>query len=113
MRSSGSVMNHKAVTLGVGACLLTAGYLSNVSPVFAEASYAGTVEDPATNLAFPIYLNTDDTWKRLIGLGVRAVTFLGMNVYVVGMYMTSEDLGELKKLENFKVKLKKNISNDY
>lgn len=74
------------------------------STVYAESSYAGTVEDPATNLAFPIYLNTDNVWKKLIGLGVRAVTFLGMNVYVVGMYMTSEDIGKLKKLDKFKVK---------
>lgn len=59
--------------------------------------------DPATNLVFPINLNTDNEWKRLVGLGVRAVTFLNMNVYVVGMYMKSEDIGELKKLDGWKV----------
>ncbi|KAI8890198.1 chalcone-flavanone isomerase, partial [Backusella circina FSU 941] len=27
------------------------------------------LQDPATKLSFPIYLNTDSEWKRLIGLG--------------------------------------------
>ncbi|KAI9276270.1 chalcone-flavanone isomerase [Sporodiniella umbellata] len=39
-------------------------------PVSAEAPvYAGTVEDPATKLSFPIFLNTSNEWKKLIGLG--------------------------------------------
>lgn len=62
-------------------------------------------QDPATKLSFPIYLNTDSEWKRLVGLGVRAVSFLKMNVYVVGMYMRSEDIGELRKLKGWKVKI--------
>ncbi|CEP11454.1 hypothetical protein [Parasitella parasitica] len=87
----------------LGASLTAAGYLAFSSPAYSEApAYAGTVEDPATNLVFPINLNTDNEWKRLIGLGVRAVTFLNMNVYVVGMYMKSEDIGELRKLDGWK-----------
>jgi hypothetical protein len=102
----------------------TAYQLSNV--VYSEATpYVGSVEgkkkigfelkkqnilkqekkDPATKLSFPIYLYTDSEWKRLVGLGVRAVSFLKMNVYVVGMYMRSEDIGELRKLKDWKVKL--------
>ncbi|KAG1114990.1 hypothetical protein G6F42_014055 [Rhizopus arrhizus] len=94
----------KYVTLtALGAGLTTAAYLSFSNPAYSEApAYAGTVEDPATNLVFPINLNTDNEWKRLIGLGVRAVTFINMNVYVVGMYMKSEDIGELRKLDGWK-----------
>ncbi|KAI8640004.1 chalcone-flavanone isomerase, partial [Parasitella parasitica] len=40
------------------------------TPAYSEAPvYVGTVADPATNLVFPINLNTDNEWKRLIGLG--------------------------------------------
>jgi hypothetical protein len=61
-------------------------------------------------LAFPIHLNTGNEWKKLIGLGVRAVTFLNMNVYVVGMYMNSQDIGQLKNLEGWKVNIMSIIS---
>lgn len=103
VRSTGSVfMNSKAMTwAAVGMCFIAGSYFS--PPIYAEAAYAGSVEEPATKLAFPIHLNTDKTWKRLVGFGVRCVTFLNMNVYVVGMYMTSEDIGHLKKIEKFKV----------
>lgn len=104
----------------------TTGYLlwHNTSPVYAEASsYAGTVEgkiepshianpflspnrlllEPNTKLAFPIYLKTDSEWKRLIGLGVRQVSFLNINVYVLGLYMRSQDINNLKTMEGWEV----------
>lgn len=110
----------------LGAGLTTATYLAFSNPVYSEGpAYAGTVEgkskiqnnedsndrlnlnlcftDPETHLVFPINLNTGNEWKRLVGLGVRAVTFLNMNVYVVGMYMKSEDIGELRQLDGWKV----------
>lgn len=87
----------------LGACLTTASYLTLKQPAYAESpTYAGTVEEPTTNLVFPIFLNTDKDWKRLIGLGPRTVTFLNLNVYVLGLYMRSEDIGELKNLDGFK-----------
>ncbi|KAI8330929.1 chalcone-flavanone isomerase-domain-containing protein [Blakeslea trispora] len=71
--------------------------------VYADApAYKGSVEDQATQTPFPIYLNTNNEWKRLIGLGVRTVTFLKMNVYVVGMYMKKDDIQGLKSLEGWK-----------
>lgn len=54
--------------------------------------------DPATNIAFPVFLNTDNEWKRLVGFGARFVSFLKINVYVLGLYMRSEDIGALQKL---------------
>lgn len=126
MQTSWKANASKYVTLtALSAGLTTAAYLSFSNPAYSEApAYAGTVEgtvqtnnhskttvdsscvlhvDPATNLVFPINLSTDNEWKRLIGLGVRAVTFINMNVYVVGMYMKSEDIGELRKLDGWKV----------
>ncbi|SAM03129.1 hypothetical protein [Absidia glauca] len=58
--------------------------------------YPGAVEDPSSHLLFPVYLDTNKDWKRLIGLGVRQVSFLHINVYVLGLYMRSEDIGELQ-----------------
>ncbi|KAI8344232.1 chalcone isomerase [Chlamydoabsidia padenii] len=52
--------------------------------------------DPDTHLVFPFYLTTNSDWKRLIGLGARQVSFLNINVYVLGMYMKSEDIHQLQ-----------------
>ncbi|CAO3683779.1 unnamed protein product [Rhizopus stolonifer] len=72
-------------------------------PAFSEApAYAGTIEDPATKLSFPIFLNTSNEWKKLIGLGVRTVTFLSLYVYALGMYMRNEDIESLKSLPGWK-----------
>ncbi|KAI8144454.1 chalcone-flavanone isomerase-domain-containing protein [Fennellomyces sp. T-0311] len=74
------------------------------TPVYAEAQqgYAGTVEEPNTKLAFPVYLQTNGSeWKRLIGLGARQVSFLNLNVYVLGLYMRSQDIGALKSVKGW------------
>jgi len=89
-------------TAGVG---LTASYLAYQTqhPAFQDSSVeAGTVVDPDSKIPFPVYMQTDDNWKRLIGFGVRTVSFLKMHVYVVGLYMRSEDLGSLKQLKGWK-----------
>ncbi|KAG2230957.1 chalcone-flavanone isomerase-domain-containing protein [Thamnidium elegans] len=98
-----SSTNKKLAWTTLGACLITASYLGLKQPAYAEEpGYVGTVEDPATNIAFPVFLNTDNEWKRLVGLGARFVSFLKVNVYVVGMYMRGEDIGALQKLwKNF------------
>ncbi|CAO3587093.1 unnamed protein product [Absidia cylindrospora] len=49
-----------------------------------------------------MYLNTNSDWKRLVGLGVRQVSFLKINVYVLGLYMRSEDIGELQTNSKWK-----------
>ncbi|KAI9468113.1 MAG: chalcone-flavanone isomerase-domain-containing protein [Benjaminiella poitrasii] len=75
--------------------------------VYAEAPppAADTVEDPATNISFPLYLRmskNEKEWKMLVGLGVRSVSFLNMNVYVVGLYMKTDDMDKLRKLAGWK-----------
>lgn len=59
--------------------------------------------EPSTKLSFPINLQTDSDWKRLVGLGPRTVSFLGINVYVLGLYMRSQDIGMLKTLKGWEV----------
>lgn len=39
----------------------------------------------------------DDEEYQLLGLGVRAVTFLSMEVYVVGLYVAKSDITELQR----------------
>ncbi|KAJ8660300.1 hypothetical protein O0I10_003757 [Lichtheimia ornata] len=91
--------------VAAGFVATTGGYLTwkNTmhNPVLAEAKYAGTVEEPSTKLSFPINLQTDSDWKRLVGLGPRTVSFLGINVYVLGLYMRSQDIGMLKTLKGW------------
>lgn len=60
-------------------------------------------EEPETKIAFPIYLNIDSEWRRLIGLGARQVSFLNINVYVVGLYMRAQDIETLRTLNGWKV----------
>ncbi|KAI8082480.1 chalcone-flavanone isomerase-domain-containing protein [Gilbertella persicaria] len=85
------------------ALTLTGLGIYGLNYAYAEApAYAGSVEDPTTKLSFPIFLNTNNEWKRLIGLGVRTVTFLKMNVYVLGMYMKNDDIEALKAKKGWK-----------
>lgn len=49
----------------------------------------------------PTYITLHDGTKaRLIGLGIRTVSFLKIKVYVVGMYIGEDDINVLK---NWKV----------
>lgn len=48
-----------------------------------------------------MYLQTGSEWTRLVGLGVRQVSFLNLNVYVVGLYMKSQDIGAVRQLKGF------------
>ncbi|KAI9305277.1 chalcone-flavanone isomerase-domain-containing protein [Cunninghamella echinulata] len=85
---------------------ITSYYAFNNTTVYSEAQqkslYAGTLEDPVTKLRFPIHLHTNSEWKRLIGFGARQVSFLNLNVYVVGLYMKSEDIGKIQALPGWK-----------
>ncbi|CAO3628583.1 unnamed protein product [Cunninghamella blakesleeana] len=84
---------------------ITSYYTFNNTTVYSEAQksfYAGTIEDPTTKLRFPVHLQSNSEWKRLIGFGARQVSFLNLNVYVVGLYMKSEDIGKLQSLPGWK-----------
>ena len=55
-------------------------------------------EDPASDVEFPLTLTPESappgTQLTLVGLGVRTVSFLGIQVYSVGLYV---DMNHLPK----------------
>lgn len=82
----------------------------DAAPSSATASLTSIVADPAkqvvldsdTKLAFPLYLPTPASFKsaadqgeprfRLVGLGVRTVSFLRVRVYVAALYIDEHKL---------------------
>ncbi|KAI8353722.1 chalcone isomerase [Mortierella sp. GBAus27b] len=54
-----------------------------------------TVIDPDSKAEFPLYIRSEDgSPARLLGLGVRKITFLKVQVYVVGLYLKVSDLDD-------------------
>lgn len=68
-----------------------------VMPVVPATPPVRTVVDPATKQALPVEIEADVDGKprtlRLVGLGVRTVTFLRMYVYVAGVYVDASVAG--------------------
>ncbi|KAF9117032.1 hypothetical protein BGX27_005582 [Mortierella sp. AM989] len=53
------------------------------------------VVDPDSKVAFPLYIRSENgSPARLLGLGVRKITFLKVQVYVVGLYLKESDLDD-------------------
>ncbi|PKI82481.1 hypothetical protein MVES1_003458 [Malassezia vespertilionis] len=82
-----------AAAAGVGALHLEAPHASVPVPV------DRVVFEQATKIGLPLHMDTpggdvniDRATLRLAGLGVRTVTFLGLRVYVVGMYVAEDAL---------------------
>ncbi|KAG0091038.1 hypothetical protein BGZ93_009037 [Podila epicladia] len=54
-----------------------------------------TVIDPDSNAEFPQTIPSEDgSPARLLGLGVRKITFLKVQVYVIGLYAKASDLDD-------------------
>ncbi|KAG0356382.1 hypothetical protein BG005_004673 [Podila minutissima] len=54
-----------------------------------------TVIDPDSKAEFPLTIPSQDgTPARLLGLGVRKITFLKVQVYVIGLYAKASDLDD-------------------
>ncbi|KAI1315177.1 Altered inheritance of mitochondria protein 18 mitochondrial [Mortierella claussenii] len=81
------------------ASIATAGVISwqlATSTVEAESAVkSNTVVDPDSKAVFPLYISANDgSPARLLGLGVRKITFLGIQVYSVGLYGKVSDLDD-------------------
>ena len=78
----------------VGATALSPVHLDAPRPIAAPR----TVQDPATSQALPAAMTVDcdgvPSTLRLVGLGVRTVTFLRMQVYVAGVYVDERAVSE-------------------
>ncbi|TLS25793.1 hypothetical protein PpBr36_07905 [Pyricularia pennisetigena] len=66
-------------------------------PTMSENRASSAAADP---LAPPIVVNPSPTQQTteytLVGLGTRSVTFIGINVYVVGFYVATADIAALQ-----------------
>ncbi|KAG0361158.1 chalcone-flavanone isomerase-domain-containing protein [Gamsiella multidivaricata] len=81
------------------ASVATAGVVSwqlGHSHVEAESpTKLNTVIDPDSKSEFPLYIRSEDgSPARLLGLGVRKITFLKVQVYTVGLYAKESDLDD-------------------
>lgn len=70
-------------------------------PDFASANSKGTGEETdRASVTSPTLIlppsATGDTEYTLVGLGTRSVSFLGINVYVLGYYIATADIAELQ-----------------
>ncbi|KAF8981919.1 Altered inheritance of mitochondria protein 18 mitochondrial [Entomortierella lignicola] len=56
---------------------------------------SNVVVDPDSKAAFPVIIRSEDgSPARLLGLGVRKITFLQVQVYVIGLYLKESDLDD-------------------
>ncbi|ORZ26316.1 chalcone isomerase [Lobosporangium transversale] len=79
-----------AATVGVLSWQLGHSFVEAESPTTSK-----TVIDPDSKAAFPRHIRSEDgSPARLLGLGVRKITFLRVQVYVVGLYMKESDLDD-------------------
>ncbi|KAG0341111.1 hypothetical protein BG004_006149 [Podila humilis] len=83
----------------LAASIATAGVVSwQFAHSLVEAeSPAGqdTVMDPDSKVVFPLTIPSQDgSPARLLGLGIRRITFLKVQVYVVGLYAKASDLDD-------------------
>lgn len=79
-----------AVTAGI------AGATALAAPLYLDAppSTERLVQDKATSMALPAEMAAGKHTLRLVGLGVRTVTFIGIHVYVAGVYVEEGALAE-------------------
>ncbi|KAF8587288.1 hypothetical protein K439DRAFT_1338370 [Ramaria rubella] len=89
------------ITIGVSVATIATSAVGFVPAIRLDASVTtlasnDTVKDPATNLEFPKTLRIPSRFSlpeyTLLGVGVRKVSFLGINVYSVGFYADLDSL---------------------
>ncbi|CAG8584305.1 11724_t:CDS:2, partial [Ambispora leptoticha] len=79
------------------------------NPIYAEdeksrgnSHVIETIEDPDSKLHFPKRITLyDGASARLIGFGVRTLSFLKVKAYVVGLYVREQDIKVLRNWKDF------------
>ncbi|CAI2165830.1 7039_t:CDS:2 [Funneliformis geosporum] len=94
------------VSTTIGIVGLSYWYVYNKNVALADAPQKifepETTEEPESKVHIPTYISLHDGTKaRLVGLGIRTVSFLKMKVYVVGMYIRESDIDMLKKWKGY------------
>ncbi|RIA93233.1 chalcone-flavanone isomerase-domain-containing protein [Glomus cerebriforme] len=103
-RKSGFPSRTIATTIGLAG--ISYWYVYDKNIMFADAPpksvESGTTEEPESRARIPTYITLhDETKARLIGLGIRTVSFLKIKVYVVGMYISENDIDVLRKWNGY------------
>lgn len=85
--------------LTAGGASLAAAYAWHAQPVHLDAPLDRIVKEEKSSMEMSVYMKTDGTnvnpqgsALRLVGLGIRSVTFLRFHVYVAGLYVAEEAL---------------------
>lgn len=65
-------------------------------PYFPRTITLPTTTPTTTSPALPAGIGAADTTYQLVGLGVRTVSFLSIQVYVVGLYIATSDIATLQ-----------------
>ncbi|CAJ0845735.1 13821_t:CDS:2, partial [Entrophospora sp. SA101] len=98
----------KTITSLIGLSGVTIWYIHNKKVIHADTSSnlvkdsIETIEEPESKIRIPACITLYDGSKAvLIGMGTRRVSFLNINVYIVGMYIREKDIEILKKWKGF------------
>lgn len=90
--------------LGVVGATVAAALAVPAMPLLLEAPLDRTVREPKSLMELPVYMRTvgtnvnhEGSILRLVGLGVRAVTFIRLHVYVAGLYVAEDALEATRK----------------
>ncbi|CAG8531613.1 3122_t:CDS:2 [Cetraspora pellucida] len=105
--SHGSVKALKSIVTLVGIVGSTYWYVQRNNFAFADSmnminSKSYTTEEPESKRLIPTYITLyDGTNAKLVGLGIRTVSFLKVKVYVIAMYIRESDIEILKKWKGY------------
>ncbi|CAB4426861.1 unnamed protein product [Rhizophagus irregularis] len=106
--SSGKVKFSTSSTIAtaIGLAGVSYWYVYDKNIAFADALPKSvesvTTEEPESGVHIPTYITLHDGTKaRLIGLGIRTVSFLKIKVYVIGMYISEDDIDVLKNWKGY------------
>ena len=90
--------------LGIAGASVAAAMAVPALPLYLEAPMDRSVKEPKSSMDVPVYMQTAGTnvnhtssILRLVGFGVRTVTFLGFHVYVAGLYVAEDALEASRK----------------
>ncbi|GBC07578.1 hypothetical protein RclHR1_07540016 [Rhizophagus clarus] len=94
------------IATAIGLAGVSYWYVYDKNIAFADALpknvESETTEEPESGVHIPTYITLHDGTKaRLIGLGIRTVSFLKIKVYVVGMYISDDDINVLKNWKGY------------
>lgn len=68
------------------------------APAATQTSSATEIQPPTKTPPFPVKIAADGTTYTLLGCGVRRVSFLGFDVYAIGLYIPESQKKDIREL---------------